>query len=69
MAFWDVFFEEGNINSVISRPKMGKTNLTVDMAYRAIEHGYNVYSNIIFFKPWNIEKAQKRGWQHPLIKT
>ena len=68
MAFWDVFFEEGNINTVISRPKMGKTNLTVDMAYKAIEHGYTVYSNIIFFKEKNIEKAQEKGWLSDKIK-
>jgi len=42
MAFWDIFFEDGNINTVIGRPKMGKTNVTVDMATRAIEKGYNV---------------------------
>ena len=62
MAFWDVFFEDGNINTVIGRPKMGKTNVTVDMATRATERNYNVYSNIIFFKPWNVERAQKKGW-------
>ena len=62
MAFWDVFFEDGNINTIIGRPKMGKTNVTVDMATRAIERGYNVYSNIIFFKPWNVERAIKKGW-------
>ena len=62
MSFWDVFFEDGNINTVIGRPKMGKTNVTVDMATRAIERGYNVYSNIIFFKPWNVERAIERGW-------
>ena len=62
MAFWDVFFEDGNINTIIGRPKMGKTNVTVDMATRAIEKGYNVYSNIIFFKPWNVKRAIKKGW-------
>jgi len=67
MAFWDVFFEEGNINTLISRPKMGKTNATVDMAFHAVEHGYHVYSNIIFFKQHNIERAQKKGWLSPDI--
>ena len=62
MSFWDVFFEDGNINTIIGRPKMGKTNVTVDMAFKAIEHGYTVLSNIIFFKPWNVERAQKKGW-------
>ena len=62
MAFWDVFFEDGNINTIIGRPKMGKTNVTVDMAFRAIERGYTVLSNIIFFKPWNVKRAQKKGW-------
>jgi len=68
MAFWDVFFEDGNINTIIGRPKMGKTNVVVDMADQAIAHGYTVLSNIIFFKPWNIEKAQKKGWLDKDIK-
>ena len=62
MAFWDIFFEDGNINTIIGRPKTGKTNVMVDMATRAIERGYTVYSNIIFFKPWNVEKAIKKDW-------
>lgn len=62
MSFWDVFFEDGNINTIVGRPKLGKTNVTVDMAHKAIEHGYTVLSNIIFFKPWNIKKAKKKGW-------
>ncbi len=61
MSFWDVFFEDGNINTIIGR-QMGKTNATVDMAFKAIEHGYTVLSNIIFFKPWNVERAQEKGW-------
>ena len=62
MSFWDVFFEEGNINTVVGRPKLGKTNLAVDMGFKAIERGYTVLSNIIFFKPWNVELAKQRNW-------
>jgi len=68
MSFWDVFFEDGNINTIIGRPKMGKTNATVDMAFKAIEHGYTVLSNIIFFKPWNVEKAQQKNWLDPKLE-
>ena len=62
MSFWDVFFEDGNINTIIARPKVGKTNLAVDLGFKAIEHGFNVLSNIIFFKTQNIEKAKEKGW-------
>jgi len=62
MSFWDVFFEDGNINTIIARPKAGKTNIAVDLGFRAIDHGYTVLSNIIFFKEQNLEKAKEKGW-------
>ena len=67
MSFWDVFFEDGNINTIIARPKGGKTNIAVDLGFRAIDHGYNVLSNIIFFKEKNLEKAKAKGWLSPDI--
>jgi len=62
MSFWDIAFEDGNVDTIIGRPKVGKTNLAVDLGFKAIEHGFNVLSNIIFFKPQNMEKAKEKGW-------
>jgi len=62
MAFVDVYFEDGNINTILAGPKAGKSNLVVDMGDKAIKYGYTVLSNIAFFKEHNIEEAKKRGW-------
>ena len=54
MSFVDRFFEDGNINTVIGSPKVGKTNAVVEMCRLAIERGYTVLGNITFFKPKNM---------------
>lgn len=68
MSFWDVFFEDGNVNTVIGPPKRGKTNACVDMGDKLINHGYTVLSNIMFFKEKSIPIAKQKGWLDPNIK-
>jgi len=50
MSFWDVFFEDGNINTIIGPPKTGKTNAMVDMGDHLLEYDRPVLGNIMFFK-------------------
>jgi len=68
MSFWDVFFEDGNVNTIIAPPKKGKTNIMVDMGDKLIKHGKTVLGNIMFFKEKNIQKAINNGWLNPDIK-
>lgn len=68
MAFWDKFFEDGNVNTVIAPPKKGKTNAIVDMGDKLIDHNFTILSNIMFFKEKNIQKAKDKGWLNPNIK-
>lgn len=67
MSFWDVFFEDGNVNTWIAPPKKGKTNAMADMGDNLIEYGKTILGNIMFFKEKNIPKAIANGWLNPDI--
>lgn len=62
LSFWDYYFEDGNVNTVLAPPKKGKTNALVDMCGRAISKGYTILSNIIFFDKEDIVEAKECGW-------
>jgi len=68
MSFWDVYFEDGNVNIIIAPPKKGKTNVAVDLCGHALDHGYDVLSNIMFFDEDDIPEAKKLGWLNPRIQ-
>jgi len=68
MSFDEVFFEDGNIITIIGPPKYGKTNALVDIGDHLIKNGRKALSNIMFFKEENIETAIQKGWLNPKIK-
>lgn len=43
-----LLFSEGVISTSFGSPGAGMTNLAVAMMERAIQHGYSVYTNVMF---------------------
>lgn len=65
MSFWDMYFEDGNINTILAPPKKGKTNVAVDMCGKALNHGFDALSNIMFYDEDDIPEAKRLGWLDP----
>ena len=50
MNEYDVFFEEGNITTIIGLPKHGMTNMSLLLLERMHEKGYRIYTNVKVLK-------------------
>lgn len=59
--FCKIVFNEGTISTLIGLPGAGKTNLASNFMDMLSLRGYNIYTNINFFKKEVIPKAKQLG--------